>query len=125
MLFLSQASWSANDAAKLDTIVRAAAAEASRQNLSGEPCLLLLPHSPDVAAEADAFATLGETASKNSIYLAGSLVAAPAAGEVTATIGFIFGPDGKLELRTGKITPDLVQGFTDTRALPAAEADFP
>lgn len=126
MLMLSQTAWSALDAAKLDKIVAAAAAEGTRQ--SGGPddwLLILLPHSSVVAPEGESLARIGEIATARKAYLAGSAQLSASDSGAAAAVGFLVDPTGELLLRTGKITPDLVEGFADTRALPAADADFP
>ncbi|WP_232494668.1 nitrilase-related carbon-nitrogen hydrolase [Novosphingobium kaempferiae] len=129
MLILSQEAWSAGDPARLGQIAGAAVIEARRRGDGGESgdgwMLLLLPHSGVVWPETEAFEALAATAKRHAIHLAGSLAVEPAAGGAVATVGFVFAPDGALSLRTGKITPDLIEGFGDTQALPAAEADFP
>src|SRR5690606_33168083 len=126
MLILSQEAWSAVDAHRIDQIAGAAVIEARRRSASSnEWILLLLPHSAVACPEAEAFRALGAAAAHHGIYLAGSLALQPSAGGAIAVVGFLFGPDGKQHLRAGKISPDLIEGFGDTQALPAAEADFP
>lgn len=127
MLILSQEPWSAGDASRIDQLAGAAVIERQRRRspTSDEWTLLLLPHSNAVTPEADAFAALGGVAAKHGIYLAGSLRLEPTDGGANATVGFLFGPDGAQHLRSGKVAPDLIEGFSDTQSLPAAEADFP
>ena len=126
MLILSQEAWSAEDANRIDQIAGAAVIEARRRSASSnEWVLLLLPHSGVACPEAEAFRALGAAAAHHGIYLAGSLALQPSTGGAAAVVGFLFGPDGKQHLRAGKISPDLIEGFGDTQALPAAEADFP
>lgn len=126
MLILSQEAWSAGDPARLGQIVGAAVIEARRKGEDGDDwTLLLLPHSGVVWPEPEAFSALSALAARHAIHLAGSLALEPAAGGAVAAVGFVFGPGGELALRTGKIAPDLIEGFGETQALPAAEADFP
>jgi predicted amidohydrolase len=125
MLILSQESWSAGNPVRLSQIVGAAVVEADRRGDGSEDwTLLLLPHAREATAEAAAMATLSATAAEFGLYLSGSATLDLAMGG-TAKIGFLFGPDGQQLLRTGKITPDLIEGFGDDLALPAAEAEFP
>jgi predicted amidohydrolase len=125
-LILSQEPWSAADAAGAGRIAAAAAAEARKREF-GVPdwTLVLFPQAEDMAAEAAFMDAMGKVAAAQGIYLAGSARLAPDVAAVPATVGFIFSPDGVLLLRTGKITPDLIEGFVDGTTLPAAEADFP
>jgi predicted amidohydrolase len=125
-LILSQEPWSAIDAAGAARIVRAAAAEARRREFGApEWTLVLFPQAEDIGVEAELVEAMGRVAAASAIYLAGSARLAPVAGEAPATVGFVLGPDGALLLRTGKITPELIEGFVDGTTLPAAQADFP
>ena len=126
MLILSQEPWSADDAGRMSRLVSAAVSQGRRRGGFNEDwTLLLLPHSGSVTKETEAFAAVAAAAASHGIYLAGSMVVEPTSGGAVATVGFLFGPDGRQHLRTGKIAPDLIEGFGDTQALPAAEADFP
>lgn len=127
MIILSQVPWSPNDPDQLQAHLKVAHADAVRQSAKAErdTSLILLPHSPDVSTEADAFAALSRIAKNLNIYLAGSAVLQESAGSVPQTLGFLFDPSGEQVLRVGKISPDLVEGFSDTKALPAKDATFP
>jgi len=126
MLFLSQMSWSPADPAGVETMLAMVAKEAARQSVrDGDWTLVLLPHSSDIAVEAEAFAAIGKAAAATGLYVAGSALLAPAAGETPATIGFVFDRDGVCALRTGKISPDLVEGYGDTAGLAPQDATFP
>lgn len=124
MLILSQEPWSAADAGRLDDLVGAAAGMARRRaSVEHDWLLMLLPHSGVAVSEAEALAALRRVAVAHGVHLAGSLLVA--AGDTCEVLGFLLTPEGELALRTGKITPDLIEGFSDTRALPAADAEFP
>ncbi len=124
MLVLSQESWSPDNGDALDALVGVAAAEAALRSAEASAwTLLLLPHADSATAAEASMSTLAAVAKRHSLYLAGSALLDDA-GRI-ATVGFLFGPDGALLLRTGKITPDLVTGFGDHAALPAGEASFP
>lgn len=127
LIILSQVAWSPKNTAQLEAQLKVARADAARQStsLTDEAPLVLLPHSPDVATEAEAFSALSAVARNLNIYLAGSAVLSEAAGAVPQTLGFLFDPKGEQHLRVGKISPDFVEGFGDTRALPAKDATFP
>ena len=126
MLFLSQMPWSPADAAGIQAMLTAISAEAARQASDKAGwTLVLLPHGADTAIEAEAFAAIGKAAAQTGLYVAGSALLAPAAGAVPATVGFIFTPEGECALRTGKISPDLVEGYGDTAGLAPADATFP
>lgn len=130
MLILSQAAWSPAAKTQLTGIVSAAVREAGRQSNSANPeILLLLPHAPvlkgKAPAEAAAFKTLGALAKAKKIWLAGSATVSAPKSKAPQTIGFLFGPDGKRLLRTPKITPDLVEGFSDTTSAVGQKNEFP
>lgn len=126
MLILSQEPWSAGDAGRIGRLAGASVTEARRRVAKADEwILLLLPHSGVVQPEDAAFATLGATAQRHGIHLAGSLVVQPAAGGAATIVGFLFGPDGQQLLRTGKISPDLIEGFSERQALRAMDANFP
>ncbi len=125
MLILSQEVWSGIDPDRLDHLAGAAVAEARHRAGSDDWILLLLPHSGVASPKAEAVSALGATAARHRIYLAGSFNAQAEQGEAVTAVGFVFGPDGAQLLQTGKIAPDLIEGFGDTQTLPAAEADFP
>jgi predicted amidohydrolase len=126
MLFLSQMAWSPADPAGVEAMLTTVAKEAARQTVKADDwTLVLLPHSADVTVESEAFAAIGKAAAATGLYVAGSALLAPAAGATPATIGFIFTPDGQCALRTGKISPDFVEGYGDTAGLAAADATFP
>jgi predicted amidohydrolase len=124
MLILSQEKWSPLDHRQLERIAAAAAADARQRAGADDWLILLLPHSPETADEASAFDALSRVAASAGLYLAGSARLTATDGGAPASVGFLFGPDGERLLRTGKISPDLVEGFSDGSSLPASEAGF-
>ncbi len=130
MLMLTQSSWSPNDAPELYALVAAAAREAVRQSESGSPdVLLLLPHAPlgDAAAlrEEDIMDVVKSAATTNKMHLAGSAVMQAEGASAPQTIGFVVASNGDVLLRTLKISPDLIEGFTDTTSAMGQPAEFP
>ncbi|MEQ8508777.1 MAG: nitrilase-related carbon-nitrogen hydrolase [Rhodospirillaceae bacterium] len=130
MLMLTQSSWSPNDAPELYALVAAAAREAVRQSESGSPdVLLLLPHAPlgDAAAlrEEDIMDVVKSAATTNKMHLAGSAVMQAEGASAPQTIGFIVASNGDVLLRTLKVSPDLIEGFTDTTSAMGQPAEFP
>jgi predicted amidohydrolase len=130
MLILSQAAWSPAAKKPLSDIVGAAVREATRQETSARPdILLLLPHAPagrgKPPAETAAFKTIGDAAKRAKVWLAGSATVLAAKAKAPQAIGFLFGPDGKLLLRMPKISPDLIEGFGDTTSALGQPNDFP
>ncbi|MDX2144574.1 MAG: nitrilase-related carbon-nitrogen hydrolase [Rhodospirillaceae bacterium] len=129
MIILSQAAWAAAKKQALDGLIGAAAREARRQSLSTTPdILLLLPHSPAAKkdiGEKKSFAVLAGLAKAHGIYLAGSAAVKTSVKGALQTVGFVFSPKGKLLLRMPKITPDLVEGFSDTTSALGQPCDFP
>ena len=129
MLILTQASWSPNDSKSLDALVAAASREAVRQSTDSNPdVLLLLPHAPvdpkQAQKESDVLNTVVAAAKGHGLHIAGSTIMDASAG-APQTIGFVIGPDGNVLLRTEKITPDLIEGFTDTTCAMGQPAEFP
>ena len=129
MLIVSQARWSAAQAVQmLAPVITAAKHEAADSVMFGDEPLLVVvalaeSNGRGPVGEKDLFRNLGALSKSHRVYLAG---AAPVAvdGRKAATIGFVFGPDGKALLRVGKLSPDLVDGFTDSTAPLGAKADF-
>ena len=130
MIVLSQQAWSAEDPAALNGTVGAASIElAQRVNGAQQSGLVLLPHSPapagDVPGEGAVREALAEAATVSGVYLAGSATLLPEDNAVPQTLGFVFDPQGELLLRVAKITPDLVEGFSDTTSVLGQPNDFP
>lgn len=111
-MIIVQESWSPNRPhADLIALLHAAL---QRQDL---PQLVLLPLAEDDAAlsEVDLAQVLSQAAKATGSWLAGAALAKTADGD-TARIGFLCGPDGAKHLRSRKISPDLIEGFSDTSA---------
>lgn len=130
MLILTQAAWSPTATDALTSLVGAAKREAHRQSVDGmSDILLLLPHAPmgtnGTSSESDAMAAVADAAKAAGLYVGGSAVMQADGGAAPQTIGFVVGPDGKTLLRTLKITPDLIEGFTDTTSAMGQPAEFP
>ena len=68
---------------------------------------------------------LRATASTLRIYLAGSVACRSGADQPAQHRGFLFDPDGRLLLTTGKTLPDLTQGYSDTSGVVGRPAEFP
>lgn len=129
MLIISQERWTTSEAVQmLAPVITAAKQEAADSVMFGdEPLLVAVPlaeaNGRGPTAEKDLFKNLGALAKSHRLYLAG---AAPVgAAKKVATVGFVFGPDGKNLLRVAKLSPDLVDGFSDTTAPLGLKADFP
>ncbi|MCB2108683.1 MAG: hypothetical protein KDE14_13330 [Rhodobacteraceae bacterium] len=129
MLILSQAAWSPSNAKDLNALIGAGVREGVRQSGEDKPELLIvLPHAPSgkiAPSETAAFKTIGATAKAKKVYLAGSATVRAKGQKAAQTIGFVFGPNGKLLLRAPKITPDLIEGFGDTTSAFGQPNDFP
>ncbi len=129
MIILSQAAWMPTNRKALNGLVAAAVSEAKRQSSSAKPdIVLLLPHCPALKKAPDekkSFAVLASLAKAHKIHLSGSVVVKPNAKSAPQTIGFLFSPQGKLLLRAPKITPDLIEGFSDSTSALGQPNDFP
>ncbi len=129
MLILSQAAWSPRAAADLEKLVGAAKREATRQAFAPvKDLLLLLPHSPAGKAamkESEAIAAIAQIAKAQGVFLAGSAVLHADGAAAPQSIGFLVSAAGETLLRTAKISPDLIEGFSDTTSAFGKPADFP
>ena len=126
MLIITQEPWRVADAGERI----ASLAEAARLHygeISG--ALLLLPlgeadplrHRP----EAELLAQIGACAGRLGIYIAGAAAMIAAHSEKPQTIGFVLGPDGSTVLRCAKITPDFLEGFSDSSCELGRPANLP
>jgi predicted amidohydrolase len=129
MLIITQEPWSTTDlAASLGPTLRAARAEADStafREFSGT--LLLLPQaetgddSPPTASAL--LAHVGGLAKASGLHLAGSAIVADPEHGANRCMGFLVSDTGEALLNVNKISPDFVNGFTDTicdLGLPAA-----
>ncbi len=126
MLIISQERWHTNAIDQLEPVVRAGLTEVV---LVPDALTLLLPlGEADWGAlrpEADVTADLGTLAKKYEIYLAGAApVIAKHSGQAQ-TMAFLIGPDGDQLSRTAKISPDFLDGFTDSACELGKPAELP
>ncbi len=126
MLIISQERWHTDTVGSLETIIQAGLTEIV---LVPDALLMLLPLGEaswgNLRSEADIITELGALAKKFEIYLAG---AAPVIAEHSGqsqTVGFLIGPDGKPLSRTAKISPDFLDGFSDSTCELGKPADLP
>ncbi len=126
MLIITQEPWHAQSArARLLNIAGAA----SRQfgDISG--CLLLLPLAEadwaQLRPERDVLAEAGAAADFHGIYIAGAAPVLAAHSDKPQTVGFVVTPEGRTGLRTPKITPDFIEGYTDSACELGNPADLP
>jgi len=129
MLILTQSAWSPNKQKKLSELIKNAKMEGLKQSDNINPTLLLLlPHSPmentKVKKESEILEILIDEASSNKIYLAGSFVGMSQNSKAPQTIGFLVSPNKEIMLRVPKISPDLIEGFTNTTSALGEPNDF-
>ena len=102
--------------------------ESLSKTLDSSGSLVLLPHSDggplNSALDEKEFVSLvSEITSKHDIFLAASAYIKNSNKSVQ-TIGYLISPDGKMLLRSFKIYPDLVEGFSDTQSNINDVSDF-
>ena len=123
-MIIIQTPWTVRDADSVSAIL----AEARRTTLETGAGLALLPHADgpehQAPAEADVTAVLCRLAKDNDLYVCGSAFVRCAGDPAPRTVAYLVGPDGKVLLRTPKVLPDLVEGFTDTVADTFMPAEF-
>jgi len=117
-MILLQTPWTAatlNDPASAASL---AMTQARRTMTEEGPALALLPHADgsekDAVTESALTAALGAFAKTHNLYLGAS--AYVKTGGETRTVGYVAGPNGKLLARNAKISPDIIEGYTDTAA---------
>lgn len=127
MLILTQAPWQANAIeTTLAPILAAAKAEAEATAFREfDADLLLLPHGEGAADAERMLAGIGAAARASGLYVAGSAVVADPAAGAPRTIAFLVSDAGETLLKVNKISPDFVNGFTDTTCDLGKPADFP
>ena len=115
-MFLLQTPWSVGTLDGADAALR----QAIRTKTKAGPHLALLPHGDggehEAPSEADVIAALNELAKAHQVYLGASSYVVATGEVVTRTVGFLIDPEGQVLIRTPKILPDIVEGFTDTSA---------
>lgn len=114
-MFLLQTPWSPHD-----TVAAAAAlTQARRTSIEAGPQLALLPqadgHEVHAPTETAVIAALAALAKEHNLFLCGSSYVT-ATDKTVRTVGYLIGPDGAVLLRTPKVLPDIVEGFTNTTA---------
>jgi predicted amidohydrolase len=126
MLIISQERWHADAIDQLEPIIRAGLTEVV---MVPDAVMMLLPlgeaswSAP--RGEREVAAELGALAKKYEIYLAGAAAVMAEHSEATQTVGFVIGPDGEQLSRTAKISPDFLDGFTDSTCEMGKPADLP
>ncbi|MDX2144203.1 MAG: nitrilase-related carbon-nitrogen hydrolase [Rhodospirillaceae bacterium] len=117
-MLLLQTPWTAAELNAKSSQAGAALAQARRTLTNDGPTLALLPHADgsehEAASENELTAALGAFAKAHNLYLGASAFVKSADG--VRTVGYVFGPDGKVLARNAKILPDIVEGYTDTAA---------
>jgi len=130
MLILTQSPWSPNDLKTLRELTSSAKSEGVCQSDITDPDILfLLPHSPMINNQAvnekKVFDSIKKLAMEIKIYIAGSCVLKAHDSPSPQTIGFLISNKGQLLLRVPKISPDLIEGFTNTTSALGEKANFP
>ena len=133
-LVLSQRDWSCFDSLlELQAVLAVARDAACRTQLEAGPVLVLLPQASsgvEAPTEAQLLELVGSLARATGVWIAGSArVCAQAetggaAAAKPSIVAFLVGDDGRLRLRTAKITPELVNGFDNTGSALGREAPF-
>ncbi len=126
MLIISQERWHTDALDELERVLRAGLTEVV---LVPDALMMLLPLGEAawtaLRAEDEVIAEVGALARKYEIYLAGAAPVLAAHSGAAQTIGFVIGPDGKRLSRTAKISPDFLDGFTDSTCELGKHADLP
>ena len=127
MLIITQERWHANDIDALHPAVRAGLSGAS---VAPDGAVLMLLPLAEVdweapRKEAELVADLGEVAKAFGIYLAAASGVVAAHSGAPQTLGFLVGPDGRCLSRTPKITPDFLDGFSDSTCALGERAELP
>ena len=126
MLILTQERWHTERIEDLEPVLRAALADVV---VIPDALLVLLPLGEGswdrLSPEQMLLKSIGGLAKKFQIYLAG---AAPVIAEHSGqaqTVGFVIGPDGQCQSRTAKISPDFLDGFSDSASELGKPAKLP
>ncbi|MXZ28893.1 MAG: hypothetical protein F4222_05180 [Gammaproteobacteria bacterium] len=126
MLIITQESWHA-DATGARLLSLAEAASLQFGDIGGS--LLLLPLGEadweQPRPERELLAEAGAASNFHGIYIAGAVPVLAAHSDEPQTVGFVVGPDGNTALRVPKITPDFIEGFTDSACELGRPADLP
>jgi predicted amidohydrolase len=116
MLIITQERWHASTAREhVERIARAGLLDRPNRET---PALLLLPLGEvdwqNLRRESDLIQELAPIAVEHALYIAGAATVIASHSKLAQAIGFVIAPDGTLGLRTAKISPDLIDGFTDS-----------
>ena len=126
MLIITQEPWHA-EATGARLLSLAEAAELQFGDLSG--ALLLLPLAEaewdSLRPERELLAEAGAASNEYGVYIAGAAPVLAAHSGKPQTVGFVVGPDGRTALRCPKITPDFLEGFTNSTCELGKPADLP
>lgn len=126
MLIIMQEPWHA-EATGARLLSLAEAAELQFGDLSG--ALLLLPLAEaewdSLRPERELLAEAGAASNEYGVYIAGAAPVLAAHSGKPQTVGFVVGPDGRTALRCPKITPDFLEGFTNSTCELGKPADLP
>ena len=126
MLIITQEPWHA-DAAGARLLSLAEAASLQFGDIGGS--LLLLPLGEadweQLRPERELLAEAGAASNFHGIHIAGAVPVLAAHSDEPQTVGFVVGPDGYTSLRVPKITPDFIEGFTDSACELGRPADLP
>lgn len=118
MLLLTQSGWDSQSVREsLEPVLKAASKEVRRRTFfEYDGALLLLPHAGNSGngypSEASVVSGLASLAEEYGVYLAASC--AVQGDGAARTVACLFDPEGATLLRSEKITPDFVSGFSDT-----------
>jgi len=114
MLIITQEPWHVETAAQRLLSL----AEAAREQFGEIEGGLLLPLGEAgpkrLRPEQDVLADAGSVADGLGIHIAGAAPMIAAHSDKPQTVGFVVGADGAAALRCPKITPDFLEGFSDT-----------
>jgi len=126
MLIITQEPWHVETAAqRLLSLAEAACGQFGE--IGGG--LLLLPLGEAgpkrLRPEQDVLADAGSVAGRLGIHIAGAAPMIAAHSGKPQTVGFVVGPDGGVALRCPKITPDFLEGFSDTACELGRPAELP
>lgn len=129
MLILTQATW---DTSRLDETLapllaaaRVEARQSAFREFDGVILLLPLAEGDASATSSELLAQIGNLVRGTGLYVAGSALVKNLEDEAPRTIGFLITDEGDTALCVNKISPDFVNGFSDTTSDMGKPADFP
>jgi len=123
-MILIQTPWTPNSA---NTILPGVIEQALQMVVDADGALVLLPQvdggPSDSQEETHVAEALGQLSKSLNVFLCGSAYV-HTDEQTVQVVGFLTGPDGATLLRTPKILPDLVEGFSDSTAETFQPAKF-